>query len=132
LPKQIFRGGLLGVEAEAPTITDITQSIGGGTDQGGTAISRITIATTQGPANADLAAAGQPNGQRYHYYVNTSGEIMRLVDEAQAIGDASALTIGLEPSGSAMPEEQANALEWLLNDLKNRYGLSDAQVDHGS
>jgi len=132
LPKEVFRGGLLGIETDAPTITDITQSIGGGTDRDGTAIGQIAIVTTEGPANADLAAAGQPGGQRYHYYVNTSGEIMRLVDEAQAIGDASALTIGLEPSGSAMPDEQASALEWLLNDLKNRYSLSDAQVNRGS
>ena len=77
---------------------------------------------------SDLAAAGQPGGQKFHYYVNTSGAIMRLVDEGQAIGDPGAITIGLEPSGSVMPDEQASAMEWLLSDLKQRYGLSDAQL----
>lgn len=130
LPKQIFRGGLLGVEADAPAIIDITQSIGGGSDRGGTAIGQVAVVTAEGPANADLAAAGQPGGQRYHYYVNSSGEIFRLVAEAQALDNAGSLTIGLEPSGSAMPHEQTSALEWLLNDLKQRYNISDAQIKH--
>jgi hypothetical protein len=129
LPKQIFHGGLLGVEANVPAITDITQSIGGGAERGGAPIGRVVITTAAGPASADLAAAAQPGGQRYHYYVGTGGDIWRLVGEAQAAGAADALTIGLEPSGSTMPNEQSGALAWLVNDLKSRYGLADAQVE---
>jgi N-acetyl-anhydromuramyl-L-alanine amidase AmpD len=131
LPKQVFRGGLLGVEASVPAITDISQSIGGGAERGGSAIGRVVVTTAAGPTSADLAAAAQPNGQRYNYYVGTSGDVWRLVGEAQAAGAADAVTIGLEPSGSAMPDEQTSALAWLLNDLKSRYGLSDAQVSRG-
>jgi N-acetyl-anhydromuramyl-L-alanine amidase AmpD len=127
LPKQVFRGGLLGVEADVPAITDITQSIGGGAERGAP-IRQVVVVAAAGPTSADLAAAAQPGGQRYHYYVSTGGDVWRLVDEAQAAGAADVITIGLEPSGSAMPDEQAGALTWLVNDLKSRYGLSDAQV----
>jgi N-acetyl-anhydromuramyl-L-alanine amidase AmpD len=128
LPKEVFRGGILGAESATPTITDITESIGGGTDRAGAAIAEIRVTTTGGPEHSDLVAAGQPGGRKFNYYVDTSGAITRLVDEGQATDDPGALTIGIEPAGSAIPSEQARSLAWLLNDLKQRYGLSDAHI----
>jgi N-acetyl-anhydromuramyl-L-alanine amidase AmpD len=127
LPKQIIRGGLLGIEAAAPAITDISQSIAGGTDRGAP-IARVAVTAAEGPARADLAAAAQPGGPLFNYYVETSGQVWRLVDEARAAGAAETITIGLEPGGSLMPDEQASALSWLLADLQGRYGIADAQV----
>src|SRR5206468_1703418 len=103
---------------------------------------------TDGPAGKDLAEAGQPGGRRYHYYIDTTGSILRLVDEARAgrvagqriplkrgtnwqgpadLGQRS-VAIGVEYALAIMSDEQVAALSWLLGDLKRRYNLASDRV----
>lgn len=117
LPRQIMRGGLLGNEPARPPLADLTQSVGVDTARGAP-VARIAVAPGAGPAEADLAAAGEA---RWHYYIDTGGMIFQLVAEANAAGAADAIAIGLELAGSVQPAEQAAALAWLLAELRERY-----------
>jgi len=141
LPKQIFRGGLLGIETSAPTITDVTQSVDAHTDRDAAAIDLLVVYPTAGPASADLIEVGKPKGRLYHYYVDTNGAVLRLVDEApaaQAAGrahwqgqgkvDKRGVAIGVEHGLATMSNEQAAAINWLLRDIQSRYGLASTQI----
>jgi hypothetical protein len=141
LPKKIFKGGLLGIETEAPPITDLTQSAGAGGNRAGAAIDLVVVYPTAGPASVDLVEAGQPDGRRYHYYIDTAGGVLRLVDEAQAARVAGSATwqgdgrvdqrsvaIGVEHGLALMSEGQAAALSWLLRDVQGRYKLAGGQI----
>ncbi|HEU5100830.1 MAG TPA: N-acetylmuramoyl-L-alanine amidase [Roseiflexaceae bacterium] len=141
LPKRIFRGGLLGVESDAPAITDLTESVGARTGRDGAAVELVVVYPTAGPAGADLVEVGKPKGKRYHYYVDTSGGVLRLVDEAlsaRAAGratwqsqgkiDKRSIAIGVENGLAHMSEQQAAALRWLLEDLRGRHNLSSSQI----
>ncbi len=141
LPKQIFRGGLLGIETSAPAITDVTQSVGAHTDRDAAAIDLLVVYPTAGPANADLIEVGKPKGRLYHYYVDTTGAVLRLVDEAlaaRAAGRASwqgkgkvdkrSIAIGVEHGLASMSDEQTAAISWLLRDIQSRYSLTSAQI----
>jgi N-acetylmuramoyl-L-alanine amidase len=141
LPKKIFKGGLLGGETTAPAITDLTQSAGSSAARAGAAIGLVVVYPTLGPASVDLVEAGQPDGRRYHYYVDTSGGVLRLVGETQAArvaGGASwqgrggvdqrSVAIGVEHGLARLSDEQAAALSWLLRDLQGRYSLAGEQI----
>jgi N-acetyl-anhydromuramyl-L-alanine amidase AmpD len=141
LPKKIFKGGLLGDETAAPAITDLTQSAGSSAERAGAAIDLVVVYPTLGPASVDLVEAGQPDGRRYHYYVDTSGGVLRLVGETQAArvaGGASwqgqgevdqrSIAIGVEHGLARLSDEQAAALSWLLRDLQGRYNLAGEQI----
>jgi N-acetyl-anhydromuramyl-L-alanine amidase AmpD len=141
LPKRIFRGGLLGVESAAPAITDLTESVGARTGREGATVELVVVYPTAGPAGADLVDVGKPRGKRYHYYVDTSGGVLRLVDEAlaaRAAGraawqgqgklDKRSIAIGVENGLAHMSDEQAAALRWLLDDLRSRHHLSSEQI----
>jgi hypothetical protein len=141
LPKRIFKGGLLGVETSAPTITDVTQSVGAHTDRDAAAIELLVVYPTAGPASADLIEAGKPKGKLYHYYVDTSGAVLRLVDESLAARvagrahwqgqgkvDKRSIAIGVEHGLADLSDEQAAALSWLLRDIQSRHGLASAQI----
>jgi hypothetical protein len=141
LPRRIFRGGLLGIETGAPTITDVTQSVGERTERHAAAIDLLVVYPTTGPSSADLIEAGQPNGRLYHYYVATNGDLLRLVDEslaARAAGraqwqgqgniDKRSIAIGVEHGLANLSDEQAAALGWLLRDIQSRHGLASGQI----
>jgi hypothetical protein len=141
LPKRIFRGGLLGGESAAPAIADLTQSVGARTGRDGAAIELVLVYPTTGPAGADLVEMGKPRGKRYHYYVDASGGILRLVDEtlaARAAGratwqsqgkvDKRSIVIGVENGLALLSDEQAVALRWLVDDLRSRYSLAAEQI----
>jgi N-acetylmuramoyl-L-alanine amidase len=141
LPKRIFRGGLLGIESSAPAITDVTQSVDAHTDRDDESIDLLVVYPTAGPASADLIEVGKPKGQLYHYYVDTSGAVLRLVDEAlaaRAAGrarwegkgkiDKRSIAVGVEQGLASMSDEQAAALSWLLRDIQSRHGLASAQI----
>jgi N-acetyl-anhydromuramyl-L-alanine amidase AmpD len=138
LPQKIFTGGLLGVESAAPAITDLSQSITASARRAGAIIDRAIVYPASGPANADLAAAAQAGGRLFHYYVDTAGAVTKLADEAAAARaggtdlDQRSIAIGLEPSGSAMSDQQAGAVAWLLRDLRERYGLARDQIIQGA
>jgi N-acetyl-anhydromuramyl-L-alanine amidase AmpD len=140
LPGKVFTGGVLGVESPAPAIADLSHSVGASGRRAG-AIDRVVVYAASGPANADLAAAARPDGRLYHYYVDTAGAIAKLADEAvpaRAAGagqhdlDERAVAVGVEWGGSALGDEQARALGWLLRDLRGRYGLDSDQVIQGA
>ena len=139
LPRQVYTGGLLGVETAAPAIVDLTPSIGAGSDRGGAAIDIVVVYPTAGPFGADLAGTAL-----WHYYVDRTGTISRLLDEAQAAraaGDATwqgrgdldrrSLAIAVE-GGARLSDDQAAALIWLLRDLMHRYNLVSDQVIQGA
>jgi len=141
LPQQIFRGGLLGIETSAPTITDVTQSVGAHTTRAAAAIDLLVVYPTAGPASADLIEVGTPKGRRYHYYVDTTGAILRLIDEslaARAAGrarwegrdkiDKRSIMIGVEQGLSRISDAQIAALTWLLRDIQSRNGLAAQQI----
>jgi N-acetyl-anhydromuramyl-L-alanine amidase AmpD len=141
LPKQIFRGGLMGIETSAPAITDVTQSVGAQTDRDAAAIDLLVVYPTAGPASADLIEVGTPKGRRYHYYVDTTGAVLRLVDEAlaaRAAGrarwqgegniDKRSIAIGVEQGLSRISDAQTAALSWLMRDIQSRHGLASAQI----
>jgi hypothetical protein len=141
LPKQIFRGGLLGIETSAPAITDITQSVGARTKRNAAAIDLLVVYPTAGPAGADLIEVGKPRGRLYHYYVLTTGAVLRLVDEAQAARAAGrakwqgkgqvnkrSIAIGVEQGLAHMSDEQTAALSWLLHDIQSRRGIAPTQI----
>src|SRR5262249_32702608 len=141
LPKRIFKGGLLGIETATPTITDLTQSVGAKTDRDGAAIELVVVYPTDGPASADLIEVGRSKGRLYHYYVDTLGGVLRLLDEemaARAAGrktwqgkgsvDKRSIAIGVEHGLANMSDEQASALAWLLHDLRSRHNLAGEQI----
>ena len=137
LPERVFTGGVLGAESAAPPIVDLTQSVGAGGDRGGTALDRVVVYRSSGPAGLDLAAAAQPDGRLYHYYVDAAGAASKLADEqvpARVAGgdlDRRSLAIGAESLGD-LGDEQARALAWLLSDLRARYGLARDQIMQGA
>jgi len=141
LPRKIFRGGLLGIEASAPTITDVTPSIGAHTNRDAAAIDLLVVYPTAGPAGADLSEVGKPKGRHYHYYVLTTGAVLHLVDEAwaaraagrarwQAQGkvDKRSIAIGVEQGLSTMSDEQIVTISWLLRDIQSRHGIVSTQI----
>ncbi|MEO7909122.1 MAG: N-acetylmuramoyl-L-alanine amidase [Roseiflexaceae bacterium] len=141
LPRQIFRGGLLGIETSAPTITDVTQSVGARTKRDAVAIDLLVVYPTTGPASADLIEVGTPKGRRYHYYVDTTGTVLRLVDEALAARvagrarwhgegkiDKRSIAIGVEQGLSNLSDQQIAALSWLLRDIQSRHSLAATQI----
>lgn len=141
LPRRIFRGGLLGIETSTPTITDVTQSVGARTDRDHEAIDLLVVYPTTGPASADLIEVGTPKGRRYHYYVDTTGAVLRLVDEAltaRVAGrarwegkgkiDKRSIAIGVEQGLSQLSDAQIAALSWLLRDIQSRHNLASAQI----
>ncbi|MFL5804201.1 MAG: N-acetylmuramoyl-L-alanine amidase [Roseiflexaceae bacterium] len=146
LPERIYTGGLLGVEIEAPPIADLTESIGAGADRGGAAIDLLVVYPTVGPSSDDISEAARPGATVWHYYVDRMGALLRLVAEAQAAraaGDAAwqgqknvdqrSIAVAVESAaGSAMSEEQAAALGWLLHDLADRYALARGQIIQGA
>jgi hypothetical protein len=144
LPPRIFTGGVLGVEAGAPPIADLSQSVGAGGERAA-GIDLVVVYMANGPANVDLAAAGHPGGTLYHYYVDTAGAVTKLADEIVPVrvagdaawqgrgdGDGRSVAIGVEWGGGALGEEQARALAWLLADLRGRLGLARGQVIQGA
>ncbi len=141
LPKQIFRGGVLGIETSAPTITDVTQSVDAHTKRDAAAIDLLVVYPTAGPVSADLIDVGKPKGRRYHYYVDMAGTVLRLVDEAlaaRAAGrarfqgqgkvDKRSITIGVEQGLALLSNEQAAAISWLLRDIQSRHSLASEQI----
>jgi N-acetyl-anhydromuramyl-L-alanine amidase AmpD len=143
LPGTIFTGGVLGVESAAPAIADLSQSVGAAGERGAE-IDLVVVYASPGPAGQDLAAAADPSGRLYHYYVDTTGAVVKLADEAvppRAAGDAAwqgrgdvdarSVAIGVE-WGGALGEAQATALAWLLSDLRERYSLVRGQFIQGA
>jgi len=141
LPRRIFKGGLLGIETSTPTITDVTQSVGAHTDRDNEAIDLLVVYPTTGPASADLIEVGTPKGRRYHYYVDTTGAVLRLVDEmlaARVAGrahwegkgkiDKRSIAIGVEQGLSQLSDAQIAALSWLLRDIQSRHSLASEQI----
>lgn len=128
-------------ETSAPTITDVTQSVGAHTDRDAASIDLLVVYPTAGPASADLIEVGKPKSKLYHYYVDTSGAVLRLVDEtlaARAAGRApckakakstnARFAIGVEHGLASLSDEQVAALSWLLRDIQSRHGLASAQI----
>ncbi len=92
LPERIYTGGLLGVEIETPTIADLTESIGAGAGRGDAAIELLVVYPTVGPSSDDISEAARPGATVWHYYVDRTGAILRLLAEEQAAhaaGDAA-------------------------------------------
>jgi N-acetyl-anhydromuramyl-L-alanine amidase AmpD len=144
LPDTVFTGGVLGVEAVAPPIADLSESVGATGDRGGADIDLVVVYATPGPAGQDLAAAAEPGGRLVHYYVDMTGTVWKLADEAvpaRAAGDAAwqgrgevdarSVAVGVEWGGSALSDAQAGALAWLLADVRARYGLAPGQLIQG-
>jgi hypothetical protein len=122
-------GMLLGSEAAPPLLTDI--AIPGETAplREEPRPSYLAICAAPGPAHLDL---GRRPG--WHYYIDSTGSIVRLLDEAyvaralvglrwqgQAGLEQHALAVALE--GGAPSAAQQEALRRLLADLMPRYGL---------
>jgi hypothetical protein len=145
VPGTIFKGGVLGAEVAAPPVADLTPSVGASGNRAGAPIGLVVAYAAPGPASVDLAAAARPGGQLYHYYIDTAGGITKLADEAvpaRAAGgalwqgrsdvDARSVAVGVEWAGSALGDEQALALAWLLAELRGRHGLSGGQIAQGA
>jgi hypothetical protein len=145
VPSRVYTGGLLGVERATPAIVDLSASIGARADRGGAAVELVVIYPAIGPAADDLAEAAQPDGRLYHYYVDLTGAIARLADEAQAARaaggatwrgqgelDRRSIAVGVERAIAGLAEDQVSSLAWLLNDLKGRHGLAAGQVIQAS
>jgi N-acetyl-anhydromuramyl-L-alanine amidase AmpD len=146
LPSRVYTGGLLGVEIAEPHISDISESLGAGSDRGGAPIDLLVVYPTIGPSSDDISQAAGPGATVWHYYVDRMGEITQLVGEARAAraaGDASwqgqgnidarSLAVAVEAAaGYGLSEEQAAALAWLLRDLMSRHGLARGQVIQGA
>jgi N-acetyl-anhydromuramyl-L-alanine amidase AmpD len=146
LPERIYTGGLLGVETEEPPIVDLTESIGAGAQRSDAPIDLLVVYPTVGPSSDDISEAARPGATVWHYYVERTGSILRLLAEdraAHAAGDAAwqgqknidqrSIAVAVESAaGSAMSEEQAIALAWLLADLADRQGLTRGQIIQGA
>lgn len=145
LPKLIERGRLLGAEADAPAITDLAASIGAGDDRRSAQVDLLVVYPASGPASVDLADAAQPDATVWHYYLDQSGAVLRLVAEEQAAhaaGDAPwqgradvdsrALAVAVEGADNWLGGDQSAALTWLLRDLSARYGLAPGQIIQGA
>jgi hypothetical protein len=142
LPERIYTGGLLGIEIETPPIADLTESIGAGAGRGDMAIEMLVVYPTVGPASDDISEAARPGATVWHYYVDRTGAVLRLLAEEQAshaAGDAAwqgqqnidqrSIAVAVESAaGAMMSEEQAAALGWLLRDLAGRHGLTPGQI----
>jgi|GEM_PF-464147 len=145
LPRRVYTGGLLGAETDTPAITDLTLNVGAGGERGATPIDLVIVYPTAGPANADLANLARPDATVWHYYVDHTGAITRLIDESRAAHSAGgatwqghgdldrrALTVAVEAGAVGMTDDQSTALAWLLHDLMQRYKLTRAQLIQGS
>jgi N-acetyl-anhydromuramyl-L-alanine amidase AmpD len=146
LPSRVYTGGLLGVETQEPHISDISQSLEAGGDRRGAAIDLLVVYPTVGPSSDDISQAAGPDATVWHYYIDRMGDITQLVGEAQAARaaggatwqgqgnlDTRSVAVAVEAAaGTALSEEQAAALDWLLHDLMSRHGLVRGQVIQGS
>lgn len=141
LPDTVYAGGLLGVEADVPTIIDLTLSGEEGESRGHSTPDLVVVCPTAGPASADISRAAQIGDKAWHYYVSLTGEIFRLVDEqyiASATSDAMwqgrsdvgqrSFVVAVESGTTSLSESQFAALVWLLRDLIQRYNLAKEQI----
>lgn len=146
LPQRIYTGGLLGAERPDPPLTDLTESVAAGSDRGGAGIDLLVAYPTIGPSSDDISEAVRPDATIWHYYVDRAGALLQLVGEALAArhaGDASwqgqggvdqrSLAVAIEGAAEApLSDEQAAALQWLVNDICARHQLASGQVIQGA
>ena len=142
VPDKIYGGGVLGRARSAPHITELASPDAAprGDDRDGASVELVVVYPTYGAASSEIAAATQPGGALWHYYVARDGAITHLVDEgraARAAGvavwegrpsvDARSVAVAVEGAAAGQLDadsEQARALRWLLGDLAGRYSLA--------
>ncbi|MCX7789170.1 MAG: N-acetylmuramoyl-L-alanine amidase, partial [Chloroflexaceae bacterium] len=126
-PVPRWTGRLLGAAA-APALHDLLLDAPRGHDR--PAPDTLLISAAPGPAATDLRL--EASGDRWHYYVTTSGAIYRLRDENASVGDGaptgSAVRIAVEGGAAAAGPTQRAALSWLVRSLANAWRIAPQQI----
>ncbi len=132
-----FSGMLLGSERREPVFVDLTAHVDAGLVRQSFPPDLVVIYPTSGPASADLLRVKRGHAVTWHYYLDRTGVISRLVDEqhiARPGGprvrqrDQRSLAIAVEGGTVGMSAAQHAALIWLLGDSMKRLQLKRHQI----
>lgn len=126
-PQQI---ALLGASSPQPVVLDVAATACGQRPRRSPAPDNIHIAATAGPIGADFHATASQT--RWHYYIDRTGAVYRLCDEAYLVAaspaDDGAIIIAVEGDPAAARPDQRAALVWLVRALATVLGIPPAGV----
>jgi N-acetyl-anhydromuramyl-L-alanine amidase AmpD len=139
--EQPLTGYLLGAPIANPRMQDLTPYVQAGVTRMGRKPDVVVIYPADGPSQTDLRAAMRQNAAIWHYYIDRSGLVTRLIDEELGATAAAhnqlrhvpdlnlrSLAIAVEGAANGVTPNQGAALTWLIRSLLDRFALNSRHV----